>query len=442
MFGFNREMFRRHGQVADFVGVIRKFELERIELKTVTGAAASVDYTADEAFGRKYAINGANRVRMTFDVKTANLAGGETVTATLYHRKKDSDDFFIVGTLTAVVPVVTISSNKVRGSVEFSDTLGLLKKATHIGITGATITVANTCVVDFGLEMWNEDEISVSGDGIATEVTATAILAKQPALTGSGSVPTVCEPDMGAAVYSTTKGHFTAAINNGAKTATIVWDVDKCVPAPFTLAARHIRRAQLVSATGVRTELSVAQCTVSSLTITFTDAPANFATGQLIDIWLQGAEMTNWVDVLQEITVPDVTGAAGSINLYPLIGDGRQYEEILITAHRKTSGSLKASAAADNTLIVASSDVPLGGDAAGQIAKLSGDTSDFTAFGMKWSKNLAITTWQVLSSKGAVATTASLFAPYFKNLSLAYVFKADAAPFTAVIHVHAKRISK
>lgn len=178
MFGFNREKFRKHGEVNDFLGVIRKFENERVELKTVTGAGSSVNYVStDEQFARKYAINGANRVRMTFDVKTQNLAGGETITATLYHRKKDSDVYFNVGTLTGTVPAVTGSGSNNRGTFEFSDTLGILKKATHIAITGATITVATGCVCDFGLEMWNEDEISVAGDGLATESSAASALA-------------------------------------------------------------------------------------------------------------------------------------------------------------------------------------------------------------------------------------------------------------------------
>lgn len=268
-----------------------------------------------------------------------------------------------------------------------------------------------------------------------------AQLAKLPTVTGSGAVPTVCEPDMGAAVYSTTKGHFAATPAADAKTITIVWDVDKCVPAPFTLAAGNVRRVQKVSSTGVRTELPVSTVTVVGLVITLADA-ANFAAGDTVNVWLQGAEMTNWVDVLQEVTVPPA-GVTGSFDLYALIGDGRQYEEIMIMAHRKTTGKLMATGTTDNSLRLKATGIAFDGNADGTIQNIIGAVADFSVFGMKWSKHIAAVGWQVLGSAALGATGAlQLNLPYFRQLAVGYVFKGDAADFTAVIHVHAKRMSK
>ncbi|HOW51768.1 MAG TPA: hypothetical protein PLV42_06965 [bacterium] len=247
----------------------------------------------------------------------------------------------------------------------------------------------------------------------------------------SGMMRAVEEPDLGMGVYSTTKNDFTAAINNGAKTATITWSTTKpeVNPIPFTLTAKNVRRAQLVSSAGARTELPVTNVSVSSLTITFGDAAANFETGQTIDIWLQGPDKVVRDFYIYDSGDIDIVagGVTGSVDLAGLI-DGRNYKTIEISANMVDNANFEYAAATDNFVQLNAKGRSLAGSADGKIlaAMLSG--AGKKAFGSKWNKDA----WGSATARNQYIDSSDT-APYhvtfgvFKDMTITYAFKGNGA---------------
>lgn len=103
-----------------------------------TGTVAAPNYVLP---GTVRPTLGAANLSFATGAQGGNLAGGETVTLTLYRKASDgtADTDTTVGTITATVPAVLDGA---FGFVIFADTSNLVKNSTHYKVTG-TLVVGN-----------------------------------------------------------------------------------------------------------------------------------------------------------------------------------------------------------------------------------------------------------------------------------------------------------
>ena len=91
----------------------------------------------------------------------------------------------------------------------------------------------------------------------------------------------------GVDIYCNSKGDFVATVNNGAKTITL----SSINAALGTVTANMVRRVVLIKVTtNVVSVIPLTTLAVAANVITLADAPANFATGDVAIVWLQGPD--------------------------------------------------------------------------------------------------------------------------------------------------------
>lgn len=111
-----------------------------------------------------------------------------------------------------------------------------------------------------------------------------------------GQSPTVGAASVGggASTYSNTRGDFTAAINNGTKTITLSSFLDAAVGAALTAANFASGAVVKLTAAGVKSTIPLTSIAYNAGTgvLTLADAPANFVTGELVEVTFVGPDKT------------------------------------------------------------------------------------------------------------------------------------------------------